>query len=583
MDIREYLKKNTLLTDGPFGTYFSSVCEENILPEAANILYPDKVKAVHEAYVEAGAKLIRTNTFASNTESLACDRAELAKNIAAGWNIAKEAAKDNCFVAADIGQLPENADSSEYRFIADEFINIGADIFVFETLEEFSPIEDVVKRIKTQNENAFVIVQFCVNAYGYSSKGISAKELYKSALECPYTDCVGFNCGVGPTHMLEIMKDLPLSKDKFFSALPNANYPTLVTSRVVYTDNGEYFAFKIKEIALFGADIIGGCCGSTPRYIKKTAEKIRLDVKYEKPDLLERITHSEQKKDSSFFAGKGDKLLIAAELDPPRDGDTQTLMDTANYLKDKVDVITFADSPSGRTRAASTLMSLKVMHETGVKVMPHICCRDINAIGMRSQILGAAINGIGNLLVITGDPVPNAYRENVKSVFNFDSVRLMHMIGELNDTVLSNDPICYGGAINYARKNIDAEINRALKKEAEGCSFFLTQPVYADEDIKTLRKIVSRLKSKVLVGIMPLVSYNNANFIKNEITGINVPDELLARFHKDMSKEESRQVGLSACFEVMKKTVYFADGFYFTIPFNRLSVAKALIEMVGEL
>jgi homocysteine S-methyltransferase len=254
-------------------------------------------------------------------------------------------------------------------------------------------------------------------------------------------------------------------------------------------------------------------------------------------------------------------------------------METANYLKHHgVDVITFADSPSGRTRAASILMSLKVKNETGIRVMPHICCRDSNAIGLTSKLLGAYINNIKNFLIITGDPVPSTAREQVKSVFNFDSTKLMRIVERLNDDNFPNDRICFGGALGYDKPNLEVELKRAKLKEEMGAQFFLSQPVYDKADVDKLRYMKSQLKAKVLVGIMPLVSYTNANFIKNEITGIRVPDSVLARFTPEMSREESRKIGIEICRDMMREADDFADGYYFTIPFNRLAIAKELLK-----
>ena len=243
-----------------------------------------------------------------------------------------------------------------------------------------------------------------------------------------------------------------------------------------------------------------------------------------------------------------------------------------------MDIITFADSPSGRTRADSVLVSTKVAREVGINVMPHICCRDRNAISMSSLLLGAHINDIRNLLVITGDPVPSASREQVKSVFNFDSIKLMKYIENINEENFPDDKICFGGAINYARRNLDVEVRRAVEKEKAGAKYFLTQPVYDDKDIESLKYIKSFLSVPILFGVMPLVSYRNANFIRNELPGITIPDWVIDRFSMDMSKEEGEKVGLEIAFDIMEKVKDIADGYYFTIPFNRLSICEALLK-----
>lgn len=575
MDIREYIKEKKLIADGAFGTYFTLINPE-MLPEKANISAPDTVYRVHSEYIGKGANLIRTNTFASSRQNLGCNKKELIQNIKAAFAIAKKAAGKDVFVACDIG--PDSVD--DYFTIAETFIEQGAEIILFETISDIDNILPVVKYIKEKNSSIFIITQFCVNQHGYSEAGISAQRLFEMCSSIPEIDAIGLNCGVGPAHLLDVLKNINIDTDKFITAFPNAGYPTVIQGRMVFLDNIKYFTDIMQNISQY-ADILGGCCGTTPKYIESIADNIDINVKFHVHKLHKDIAanKSAEVKNSSFFAGKEGKKLIAVELDPPKNSDCKNLMETANYLKTKdVDVITFADSPSGRTRADSVLMSIKVAQETGMNVMPHICCRDKNTIAISSLLLGAYINNIRNFLVITGDPVPSTARENIKGVFNLDSVKLMEYMKEMNTENFSSDNIYYGGAINYSRHNIELEISRINKKIQAGAQFFLTQPVYDDKDIETLRYIKSRVNTKILVGIMPLVSIRNAKFIKNEITGISIPDWVIDKFSPDMDRETAQETGIEIVKEVMDKVYDFADGYYFVIPFNRLSIAQALIK-----
>ena len=253
-------------------------------------------------------------------------------------------------------------------------------------------------------------------------------------------------------------------------------------------------------------------------------------------------------------------------------------MDAAHILKKSgVDVLTFPDSPSGRTRADSILMAEKVHKETGMTVMPHICCRDKNAIAMRSQLLGAHLNDINNFLVITGDPIPSMVRQSVKAVFNFDSVGLMNIIKDMNESQFENSPIVYGGAINQTRKNLDVEISRVRKKMDAGATFFLTQPVFDDKGIARLRQIKQETGARILCGIMPFVSLKNAMFMKNEMTGIEVSDEIIARYKECVTKEDGESVGVEIAKEVIEKTSDFVNGYYFSFPFNRVYLLERII------
>lgn len=589
--ISDILKKQKLLFDGAFGTYYAQLYDTKDLPELANTSHPERVRNIHREYIEAGAGIIRTNTFASNTFSLNMSLEEVKENIRQGFHIANDTAKmmgefaenSKVFVAADIGQisvenqLDKEQVAKEYVEICRTFLEEGAEIFVFET---FSDMEDIREAIDFIRDKAFLIVQFSVNQFGYSDSGLSARKLVQMAEEIEWINAVGFNCGVGPGHMQQIIKRVAPSGKKLLTALPNAGYPQIVSNRMIFDNgNSDYFAMKVSDIAADGADIVGGCCGTTPEFIKKIKET----MSFVQPEKIvsddDKNADIKQKKDTSFFAGKEGKKLIAVELAPPLGSDDEKLMDAAHLLqKSGVDVLTFPDSPSGRTRADSILMAEKVARETGMCVMPHICCRDKNAIAMRSQLLGAHLNDIHNFLVITGDPIPTMARASVKSVFNFDSVGLMRIISDMNDEQFVEAPISYGGAINQERPNLHIEIERVKKKMEAGATFFLTQPVSSKESVERIRQIKQETGARILCGIMPFVSLRNATFIKNEMTGIEVPDEVLARYRADMTKEEGQQVGIELAREMIALADDFADGYYFSFPFNRVEMLEKILQ-----
>ena len=323
-------------------------------------------------------------------------------------------------------------------------------------------------------------------------------------------------------------------------------------------------------------------CGTTPEYIAELAGKLDLTQYPQAKKDTEPEKQQAPKEDRSFYHTKEaegrNRKLIAVELAPPMGIDDEKLMDAAHLLqKSGVDVLTFPDSPSGRTRADSILMAEKVARETGMCVMPHICCRDKNAIAMRSQLLGAYINGIQNFLVITGDPIPSMVRTTVKSVFNFDSVGLMQILADMNEEQFTQAPASYGGAINQGRRNLEVEIGRVKKKMAAGATFFLTQPISTQESADRVRRIKEETGARILCGIMPFVSLKNATFMKNEMAGIDVTDEVLARYRADMTREEGEQAGVQLAKEVIVMTEDFADGYYFSFPFNRVAMLEKIL------
>jgi methylenetetrahydrofolate reductase (NAD(P)H) len=591
MNIREYLKKSKLIADGSFGTYYSQKYKTVDIPEYANITASQRISEIHTEYINSGAKLIRTNTFASNTYSLDCSIEQVKENIKAAYKIAKEAVEQSgkeIFIAGNIGPVPAvfqpdfEAVEEEYYQIAKTFIDEGADILCFETFTQSEHIMPAIKRIKEEC-NPFIIVQFCVNQYGYSEAGESAERLVSETAFSKCVDAVGLNCGVGPAHMQQILSKINLNNNCFATAMPNAGYPLLVRNRVKYADNPIYFASKVNGMALLGADIIGGCCGTTPDYIREVAKTIDLTPTVKSDETSANNENEKPVIKKSFFRNADgtikDKKLIAVELAPPFGADDKKLLEAAHMLKGLgVDVLTFPDSPSGRTRIDSVLMAQKVKNVTGFEVMPHICCRDKNAIAVRSTFLGASINGINNFLIITGDPIPVMARQVVKSVFNFDSVGLMRIADEMNSEALKDSPLTYGGAINQSRRRIESEIKRVQKKMEAGAEFFLTQPVFTAEDAERLRRVKEETGARILCGIMPLVSRKNALFMKNEISGVNVTDEVIERYPENADREDGENVGVELAKEMIAATRDFADGYYFSFPFNRTYLLKRIIQ-----
>ena len=593
--IRERIQQKKLLFDGAFGTYYGGKYDTKQLPELANLEAPERVKEIHTEYLEAGAQILRTNTFAANSFCMDMSKEQIEETLRSGVRLAREAVAawrertgetKEVYIAGDIGQIPCDALAQkdtlcrEYEEICRIFLEEGVDFFVFET---FSEMEEILPAIKMIGEQAFITVQFSVNQFGYSNAGLSARKLLQRAGTIKEIDAVGFNCGVGPSHMYRILQTLYKPADKFLTALPNAGYPQMVTGRMIFTgDNREYFVDRMQQMIALGVDMAGGCCGTTPEYIADLAGKLDFTQYPQAKTNAEPEKKQAGTEDHSFYHKKeaeGGKKLIAVELAPPMGIDDEKLMDAAHLLqRSGVDVLTFPDSPSGRTRADSILMAEKVARETGMCVMPHICCRDKNAIAMRSQLLGAYINGIHNFLVITGDPIPSLVRTTVKSVFNFDSVGLMQILADMNEEQFAQAPVSYGGAINQGRRNLEVEIGRVKKKMAAGATFFLTQPISTKESADRVRRIKEETGARILCGIMPFVSLKNATFMKNEMAGIDVTDEVLERYRADMTREEGEQAGVQLAKEVIAMTEDFADGYYFSFPFNRVTMLEKILD-----
>lgn len=590
MNIKEYLKEHKLIIDGAMGTYYSSAAgKENAVSEYANLTAPELILNIHKSYIEAGAKLIRTNSFAANQQVLGITAGEQEQLITASYALAKKAvteSKEEVYIACDIGPIPENGSRSEeaiyaeYKLICDTFLKEKPAIILFETFSDFYYLKEIIPYIKEKAPEVFIITNFCINKNGYTSKGISAKSILEQIAANEGIDAGGFNCGIGSGHMYQNLKKLSFPAEKYIFIMPNAGYPESLQNRMIFMDNEGYFQENMQRISDLGVDVIGGCCGTTPGYIEKITARIHLKDKDRGIRVNLSLPQEEQKelrKNDFLELFASGKKVIAVELDPPFDAKDDAVIACAHKLKEAgADIITMADSPMGRSRVDSILMSIKLMRESGMNVMPHVCCRDKNMIAMRSGLLGAYANGIRNVLVVTGDPIPSENRQSTTGVFDYNSIQLMNYIKEMNREHFYEEPIYCGGALNYGRGLVDKVIERMQKKIDAGAKYFLTQPIFTEEDIERIRYIKSKTDTKILCGIMPLVSYRNANFIKNEITGINVPDSVVERYRPDMSREDAEWVGAEIASEIIEKLSDCADGYYFMLPFNRVSLMEKI-------
>lgn len=591
MNIFEYLKDKFLITDGAMGTYYSQITGDNeSFCEFANLSNDRIIKNIHKEYIDAGAKLIRTNTFSANTITLGVSKEELEKIIKRGYQIAKEAASDkDIFVAADIGPInisgiDKTIDDvyDEYKFIVDTFMSEGADVFVFETLSNLNCLEEVSRYIKEKNKSAFVLTQFAVMQDGYTRDGVSINAIVNKVKDIKDIDAFGFNCGSGPAHLYSMLKKLDIYEDNIISALPNAGYPEIVNERMVYIDNPDYFSDKMLSIKKFGAKIVGGCCGTTPKHISELSYKLKLHgskVVLKSSDenkVIRKISKINNNFISKLNSGK---FPLVVELDPPTNTVMDKVMHCAQVCKENnIDLVTVADSPMSKVRVDSIVIASKIKREVGIDVMPHICCRDKNINAIRSSVLAANIEGIRNILAVTGDPVSGAEEIKAKSVFNLNSFRLIELISEMNKEVFNGDEISIGGALNLNALNKNSEISRMNKKISNGASFFLTQPIFEDDTIEFLSNFKKESNAKILGGIMPLVSYRNAQFINNELPGVTIPQKYVERFDKDMTRNEAEEVGIEIAVEIISKIKNYVDGLYLVTPFNRIEMVMKVIK-----
>lgn len=584
-----------LLFDGAMGTYYIEKSEKP-LPECemANIFDRELILNIQKEYLCSGATALKTNTFGANKRSLKCTKDVLRTIIESGYAISQEAIEryiiendddSEKFVFADIGPIPnEGLDEeslveiiSEYKEIVDIFLGLGAENFLFETLDDGTALHEICKYIKEKSENAYIILSFAINPDGYTRKGYSGEKLLEEFAADENVDSVGFNCISGPGYILNTLDKIRVP-NKTISIMPNASYPTVVNNRIFYSDNASYFANTMLEFIDRGVEIIGGCCGTTPKHIemlnnnlkdhKKSAHKI------EKPTIFKVRT----KPTSNAYQEKlfGGKKVIAVELDPPADVDIEKYMNSLKKLKElDIDAVTIADCPVGRARIDSSLMAYKIKNEIGLDPVVHLTCRDRNLNATKALLLGLNIENIRNLIVVTGDPIPTAEKDEIKPVFNFNSRLLAKYIRELNEEVFTNKMVISSG-LNINARNFNAELSKARKKVEFGVEVFYTQPVLSERAVENLDLAKRELKAKIMGGIIPIVSHRNAVFMNEEINGISVEKEVIDAYD-GLSKEEASELAVRMSLEFMKKIENIIDGFYLITPFNRIDIIGNIV------
>lgn len=574
MKVREYLKNKNLLFDGSMGTYFASKTHLDAnMCERANLTNPDLIEEIHREYIKSGAKAIKTNTFSVSGDSEACIRS--------ACKSAKKAAGDTAFVFADMGPL-EREDSAENRYIAmiDVFLSEGMENFLFETLPDNDCVLEAAEYIKKANPESFVITSYAVSPSGYTKTGRFYTSLIHEAEECDAVDAVGMNCASGPTHLLRLAKKI--SASKYLSVMPNAGYPTVVGSRTTFGSSEEYFTLLAGDIVKNGAAIIGGCCGTAPSFIAACAESGIESVRREKNERVSMAEKKRSEADNPFMEKllRGEKV-IAVELDPPEDMDTEFFTSGAVKLKEAgCDIITIADCPVARPSMDSSILACRLKREMGIDALPHMTCRDRNINAIKGLLLGLNSEGVNNILTVTGDPIPNDKRDEVKGVFNFNSRMLIKFISSLNETIFSS-PMNICAALNINAKNFDIQLKLAKEKVSNGARVFLTQPLMTQEALDNLKRAHKELEAKILCGIMPVVSYRNALYMNSEIAGITV-DEKIVEMFRGKNREEAEQIGKTVALRAAEAARDFCDGYYLITPFKRVNLMCEIIRKINK-
>ena len=583
-DLRDRLTRGALLFDGATGTYARTIPGWPEGPvERACLTAPQQVLSLHRAYLEAGCEAIKTNTFAAHVGLAAQDRAQQCAMAEAAMEIACRAAENRAFVFADIGPAPAGADAAQaYMALADDFLSIGADCFLLETMPSAAGLAEAAAHIKAKNPQAFIAVSFAADPDGFTRAGEMAAALIAQMEACPDVDAVGLNCICGAYHMRRLLEGLPTT-DKLLLAMPNAGYPHVIDGRTYYDSDPVYYAQQVAACASLGARLIGGCCGTTPEHMKQIAQRMAGQRSAPEQEKEPAQPESERRCKSRVAQklARGERVMLV-ELDPPRDSGISGFLAGARALaQGGADAVTIADCPIGRARMDSSLLACKLSRELGIEALPHMTCRDRNVNATKALLLGLSMEGVHNVLAVTGDPVPTSDRGSVKSVFQFNSRVLARFVRSLSQTG-ETEPFFLCGALNINAVNFESELERAKDKEACGIEAFLTQPVLSERAAQNLSLARKTLSGRILGGLFPVVSCNNARFLSSEVAGISVDERVIAAY-EGLDRAQGEDLAVRLCTQAAKRIAPDVDGYYIMTPFQRVQLVCRVMEALKKL
>jgi methionine synthase / methylenetetrahydrofolate reductase(NADPH) len=616
-NFRELLESDGIYVfDGAMGTrLYEKGIYINRSYDELNLINKDLVREVHEEYVKAGAEIIQTNTFSANYNKLqqfGLDSQLREINLSA-VKIAREAATNKVYVAGTLGPLglriepygPTSFDEAKAMFKqqAEVLLEGGIDLFVLETFSDLSEIQQAIKAVKEVCDLP-IVAQIAIQMDGNTVFG-ATPEIFTQRLDEWGADVIGLNCSVGPALFLTALEKMREVTTKKLSAQPNAGLPRDVQGRQMYMCSPEYMAEFSRRFIQVGASFIGGCCGTTPAHIKLLADAIRsvsprqtAQVFVKQPATVEELTPADvqvvPQEDRSKWSRKiaRGEFVTSVEVLPPKGCDAEKTLNSIKLLKNAgVDAVNIPDGPRAQTRMSAQATAVLVEREIGIEAVLHYCCRDRNLLGMMSDLLGAAALDLHNLLIITGDPPKMGPYPDATAVFDIDAIGLTNMVNKLNHGLdLGNNPIgkptafSIGVGVNPGAVNLEEEIKRFEWKVEAGAEYAITQPVFDTEQLRSFLKKIAHVKIPIVAGIWPLVSFRNAEFLHNEVPGVNVTAEILERMRvaSEKGKEEAREEGIAIARESLLEVRDVIAGVQVSAPFGNVKYALQVFDVLEE-
>ncbi len=608
------IRNDVLIFDGAMGTMiyqrgvFVNVCYDDL-----SLTQPQLISGIHKEYVEAGADVIETNTFGANRIKLAAYG--LADRVAdmnrAAVRLAREAAGSTVYVASSVGpcfspeQKPTAQQLADMELAFDEQLAIlageGVDLVVLETFPDLVQLQIAARLARKHHLTVLASHMLEPLTADLNEKG--ERDFARRLDADPNVDIVGLNCGRGPADLLGSVRTVVGATTKPVVVMPNAGGPREVGGRMLYLNSPEYFTEYCKRYVELGVRGVGGCCGTTPAHIRMAARAIRTMsgvktfISISSTPAPETVTQGPVVPvvmvpfaEKSPFAAKlaAGQKVTSVELLPPQSGaGLKSFLDKCQLCEDAgIDAINLPDGPRASARMSVMATAFSMMQAVKIEPIPHYCCRDRNLIAMQSDLLGGYALGLKTFLFITGDPPKLGNYPDATGVFDLDAIGLAQLANNLNrgfdaggQSIGKPTAMVIGVGANPLSVEMEREIARFYAKIEAGAEYAITQPVF---DVDALLRFLERANKHatpipVIVGIYPLLSFKNAEFMNNHVPGVSVPESILSRMSKRTDKEDAIKEGIEIAREIREQIGLAAAGFQVSAPLGRVNTALAVL------
>ncbi|MCC6687285.1 MAG: bifunctional homocysteine S-methyltransferase/methylenetetrahydrofolate reductase [Fimbriimonadaceae bacterium] len=594
------LKDSVLLGDGANGTMLANYGFERQPYDLANLLAPTLVQTVHEEYFDAGADFVETNTFSANAVKIGGLNFDIAELNRKGASLARAAAGDNRLVLGAIGPCgkplePIGSLKSEEAFAAfaeqaralDEG---GVDGFMLETFIDIEEMRIAAEAVASVSDLPIIISKAFIEDGDALAEGLPGRMALDMGMKGVVA--VGANCVVGPQRMIDIVRQLSEASSLPILAMPTPGLPQLVKGQVVYDIAPDYFAKASVRLIEEGARIIGGCCGTTPEHTRKMREALNKgDIKPKSPSAITRqqverkpIEESEPTELSEKL--KKGKFIITVELDLPRGLGVEKVLKSARQLKIKgADLVDISDGARARLRMNPLSVCTLIQEQVGIETMMHFACRDRNLLAVQADLLGAHALGVRNILAITGDPANIGDYPSATSVYDVDAIGLVRILSRFNEgidlagySVGVKCAFSIAIAFNPLAADMDLEMDRLARKIDAGAHLVYTQPLFEEEHIDRALSALRNSNLPLFVGVLPLKHTRHAEFMHNEVPGIEVPNWLREQLANAPTEDDGLRIGVEAAQGLAKIAKERARGLYLMPPFGSAAIAEQVIE-----